>query len=125
MTQPAVIPVFTIGILGPPGAPASLTETALGNSGDTVSVNWATSPVQAVVLTTNAVNVAFLPPVSAAFLQLRVSQDATGGREINWPAILWEGKSPPTLSTAPNAQDLIGLFWNGTSFYGWVKLNFG
>lgn len=41
-----------------------------------------------------------------------VKQDGTGGRTLTWPTtvpILWAGGSPPVISAAPNALDIISL----------------
>lgn len=45
-------------------------------------------------------------------------QDATGSRTYAWPsspAIKFTGGSAPAASTAPNARDLVGFYYEGTN----------
>lgn len=44
---------------------------------------------------------------------LILMQDSTGGRVITWSGIKWPNGQAPTLSTAPNAIDIITLVWAG------------
>lgn len=55
---------------------------------------------------------------------LKLTQDATGGRTITWPAsVKWPAGTAPTLSAA-NKTDIITLTYDGTNFYGSSQLNF-
>ncbi len=50
-----------------------------------------------------------------------IRQDATGGRTITWPASVdWAGGTPPTMSTAANALDIVVFetLDGGTNWYG-------
>lgn len=63
------------------------------------------------------------PPVSgkACYITLILKQDATGGRTVTFPAsVNWSGGTAPTLSTDPNAVDVLKLLTTdgGTSWYG-------
>lgn len=50
---------------------------------------------------------------------LIVKQDATGGRTLAFgSAYKWPGGSAPTLSTAPNAVDVLTFISDGTVLYG-------
>jgi hypothetical protein len=52
-------------------------------------------------------------------VSVALTQDATGGRTISWPAgTLWAGGTPPTLSTTGAAQDLFALVRLGGAWYG-------
>lgn len=56
-----------------------------------------------------------------------LKQDATGSRVPTWfSGILWEGGSPPTLTTTANKQDVFRFLTIGSgSYLGWtVGLNF-
>jgi hypothetical protein len=50
-----------------------------------------------------------------------LTQDATGSRTVTWPAsVKWSGGTPPTLSTAANAVDILVFetIDGGTTWYG-------
>lgn len=50
-----------------------------------------------------------------------IKQDSTGSRTITWPtSVRWAGGTPPTLSTAASALDIVVLetLDNGTNWYG-------
>ena len=54
-------------------------------------------------------------------LRLYLQQDGVGGRTVAWPAsIRWPGGSPPPLSTAPDAIDVLffGSFDGGVTWEG-------
>lgn len=55
-------------------------------------------------------------PANQTFgITLRIEQDATGGREITWPAsVKWAGNKPPTLTDGVGKVDYIALVtWDG------------
>lgn len=57
--------------------------------------------------------------------QLRVLQDATGSRVPTLPSGKWAGGSAGTFSTAGDAEDILSIYYNGTSYYyqltkGWA-----
>ncbi len=61
------------------------------------------------------------------WLELYITQDATGGRTLAWPTnIIWQGSAPPTLSTSPNAIDKVFLryFLAGDVWIADVAKNF-
>ena len=100
-------------------------EDALGSSGSgTVNIDWTVAQKQAITLT-GTPTFTFTAPPGPTTVQLRLTQDGTGGRTVTWPAILWVSKTAPTLSPAANAVDIVSLFWNGTSYYGTYSQNFG
>lgn len=48
-----------------------------------------------------------------------VRQDATGNRKLTWNSVYkFPGATPPLLSTAPNAVDVIQFFCDGSTMYG-------
>lgn len=53
----------------------------------------------------------------AGTLTLEITQDATGSRLVTWAGnVLFPGGTPPTLSTAANAVDLVVFRWTGTQW---------
>ena len=89
---------------------------ANGNqAGPTFNVDWTLANKQSIVLTGN-VALTFTNPLNVSNLLLRVTQDPTGSRLLTFPASAkWPGGLAPTLSTAPNAVDLIALLWDGAA----------
>lgn len=51
-------------------------------------------------------------------LTVVMKQDATGGRSYVLPSAKWEGATPPTSSTTPDAIDIRTFFYDGTYTYG-------
>lgn len=87
------------------------------------NVDWSASNFQTITLTADT-TLTFTSPGGVAMLQLRVVQDATGGWSITWPTIKWEGGSAPSLTGTAGSEDLVFLYFNGTSYYGWIRKNF-
>lgn len=95
----------------------------------TTTVNWNNGSYQNVGIgTSQGAYLAFTHPTngSLAKLQLRIKQDATGSRIVNfWPStVLWPGGTAPTLTTTAAKSDIINCTWNGTSDYCQSALNF-
>ena len=66
-----------------------------------------------------------LQSTSRGTFVLRITQDGTGSRFINWPAnIKWSGNVAPTLTTTAGATDIITLVYDNTFYYGTYALNF-
>ncbi len=57
--------------------------------------------------------------------QLRVVQDGTGGRVPTLPAGKWPGGAAGSFSTAAGAEDILSIYYDGSSYYyqlskGWA-----
>jgi hypothetical protein len=66
-----------------------------------------------------------LQSTSRGTFVLRITQDGTGNRFINWPAnVKWSGNVAPTLTTTAGATDIITLVYDNTFYYGTYALNF-
>tara|TARA_Y100000401_G_scaffold83699_1_gene68992 strand:- start:435 stop:1715 length:1281 start_codon:yes stop_codon:yes gene_type:complete len=61
-------------------------------------------------------------------LKLKQPSSGSAGTVGTWGAtgktIKWAGGSPPTLSTANDAEDILTFYYDGTSYYGVGSLNF-
>lgn len=58
-------------------------------------------------------------PVAGALYSIKILQDAIGSRTLTYsPAIKWPGGTPPVLTTAANATDIITLYYDGVNYYG-------
>ena len=84
----------------------------------TATVDWSAAHYQSVRLTGDA-TLTFIKPGGAAWLALVVQQDGTGGWAVTWPgSVLWEGGTPPTITVAAGAVDLIMFYCDGTTYFG-------
>lgn len=96
-----------------------------GNSGATPTVDWNRGQKQKITMDTASVTFAFTAPAGPCNILLRVVQDGNGNRTATWPAtVKWPGGTAPTLSSAPNAIDIVSFYFNGTDYYGVASLNF-
>lgn len=52
--------------------------------------------------------------------QLRLIQDATGGRTVAWSGLSasrWLGSTiAPAINSVPNGETLVSMFWDGVNF---------
>ena len=75
-----------------------------------------------VVLTGNT-TLAFTNPKIGTYI-IKIKQDATGNKTLNFPTIKWSDAAVPTITTTPNAVDLITLIYDGVDYYGSCLQNF-
>jgi len=88
-------------------------------------INWTAGQKQEVFLTGNA-TFSFIAPTGPANLILRVIQSGAGSNLVTWPGtVKWVNSTPPTLSTAANAIDIVAFYYNGTNYFGVLSPNFG
>jgi hypothetical protein len=102
-----------------------VTVYAVGNSGTALTLNRANGGAQTVTLTgTCTITLAGATAGQVSTLDLVLTQDATGGRSVVWPAtVKWAGGAAPTLSTAVGAVDRIVLttYDGGLRWFGDVR----
>lgn len=128
-TGPSGGPTGATGRTGPTGAtgPESPTIPVIddGNSGTAKTINWTTGISHKVTLTGNCA-FTFTAPPGACWLQLRLTQDATGSRLATWPAsVKWAGGVAPILTTTPTTGiDIVTFWYDGTTYYGIATLGF-
>jgi hypothetical protein len=99
-----------------------LTQPSSINSTSTTTLDLSTGNVLQVVLTGNT-TLAFTNPKIGTYI-IKIKQDATGNRTLNFPTIKWSDAAVPTITTTPNAVDLITLIYDGTDYYGSCLQNF-
>jgi hypothetical protein len=103
--------------------PGALKQFANGNSGaGQVTIDWSKGPAQEIILTGNCNFNLYtgLTPGEPTWVQLRVRQDATGGRVPTFSALLTPGGTGLTLSTGALALDIISFYYDGTLLCGTV-----
>ena len=93
-------------------------------TGTTQTVDWDNGNVQTVDLESATGNVTLTlnnPEIGATYI-VKVIQDSAIALDILWPVVvLWQGGTPPVISTTLNGFDVITLLWDGTNYLG----NFG
>jgi hypothetical protein len=99
-----------------------LTQPSSINSTSTTTLDLSTGNVLQVVLTCTTI-LAFTNPKIGTYI-IKIKQDATGNRIINFPTIKWSDGAVPTITTTANAVDLITLIYDGVDYYGSCLQNF-
>lgn len=98
-----------------------LSTVATSGSSQTIS---AANGVVDITLTANCTLATSGTAAGAAYtVTLILRQDGTGSRTVTWPTTTkWAGGTPPTLSTAASAVDVVTLTTvdNGTTWYGFL-----
>jgi hypothetical protein len=99
-----------------------LTQPSSINSTSTTTLDLSTGNVLQVVLT-GSTTLAFTNPIIGTYI-IKIKQDATGNWALNFPTIKWSDAAVPTITTTPNAVDLITIIYDGTDYYGSCLQNF-
>jgi len=97
-------------------------DTELANT--ILSVDWTKKNKQSITLSSSG-TVVFIDPQGPTSLLLKVVQDGTGNRVITWPSsVKWVQGVVPSLSTGGNSVDIVGVYFDGTYYYGNISHNF-
>ena len=117
-----VVAASPVTVTFPYNGGAAPSEYSIGNSGSSVAVNWANGASQFVTLTADA-TISFTGATAGNTYYLRIQQGGYGlKRVVGWPTnIVWNGGSVPTISTAAWTVDVIGCYYDGTNYYGYVS----
>jgi hypothetical protein len=75
------------------------------------------------VVLTGATTLAFTNPKIGTYI-IKIKQDATGNRTLNFPTIKWADAAVPTVTPTANAVDLITIIYDGVDYYGSCLQNF-
>ncbi|HVX90784.1 MAG TPA: hypothetical protein VHC20_04105 [Candidatus Paceibacterota bacterium] len=88
------------------------------------AIDWNDGNVRQLTLSSNA-TLSFSNGHAGGIYDLILTQDATGGRTVTWPAsVEWPSGTAPTLSTAANAVDTAHFVFDGTNYLGTFALNY-
>lgn len=89
-----------------------------GNSGAAKTITWTNGQQQKVTLNSNTTLTVSAPPAPGHY-QLRLIQDATGGRTVTWSGLTstrWGGSvAAPSLNTAANGESVVNIWYDGTN----------
>jgi hypothetical protein len=99
-----------------------LTQPSSINSTSTTTLDLSTGNVLQVVLT-GSTTLAFTNPKIGTYI-IKIKQDATGNRTLNFPTIKWADAAVPTVTSTANAVDLLTIIYDGVDYYGSCLQNF-
>jgi len=99
-----------------------LTQPSSINSTSTTTLDLSTGNVLQVVLT-GSTTLAFTNPKIGTYI-IKIKQDATGNRTLNFPTIKWADAAVPTVTPTANAVDLLTIIYDGVDYYGSCLQNF-
>lgn len=99
-----------------------LTQPNSINSTSTTTLDLSTGNVLQVVLT-GSTTLAFTNPKIGTYI-IKIKQDATGNRTLNFPTIKWADAAVPTVTPTANAVDLLTIIYDGVDYYGSCLQNF-
>jgi hypothetical protein len=99
-----------------------LTQPSSINSTSTTTLDLSTGNLLQVVLT-GSTTLAFTNPKIGTYI-IKIKQDATGNRTLNFPTIKWADAAVPTVTSTANAVDLLTIIYDGVDYYGSCLQNF-
>jgi hypothetical protein len=99
-----------------------LTQPSSINSTSTTTLDLSTGNVLQVVLT-GSTTLAFTNPKIGTYI-IKIKQDASGNRTLNFPTIKWADAAVPTVTPTANAVDLLTIIYDGVDYYGSCLQNF-
>jgi hypothetical protein len=104
------------------GATPQQMETTSGR----LTVDWSKGQKAKVLLSATPSRVQFLDPPGIGNFMLLIKQDSAGGRSItSWPAsVKWAGGTPPTITVAANAVDVLAFYYDGSNYWGVASQDF-
>jgi hypothetical protein len=98
-------------------------EYDIGTVSSNTTIDWSNGQNQKITLGAD-ITLSF-SNMGVGHKQLKVVQDATGGRTPTLPSGLWPDGTAGSFSTSANAIDILNIYWDGSSYYyqlstGWA-----
>jgi hypothetical protein len=85
-------------------------------SATTISVDHG-AYIKATIVANATLTLAKATTTSATLVTLALSQDAVGGRQVNWSGnVRFPGGTAPMLTATPNALDIFNFEWDGAGY---------
>jgi hypothetical protein len=89
-----------------------------GNSGTSKTIDWTLGTSHKITMTGNC-TFSFTAPPGPCWLQLRMTQDGTGGHTAVWPSMKWAGGSAQVLTpTLTTGMDIVSIYYDESAYYG-------
>jgi hypothetical protein len=92
---------------------------AAGNSGSSLTIDWSRALITTVTMTASC-TFAFSGALAGQAQTLILTQGGSGSYTAAWPTMKWSGGTPPTLTTTVGKIDFLTIFYDGSSYYGFV-----
>lgn len=94
-----------------------ISEYSNGNSGTSKTINWNNGNMQTVTMTGNCSFTFTAPTQGVGRLDLKVVQDATGGRNLTFPStVKWPDGEPAWTSMTGNQRCIVTFRYDGTHY---------
>ncbi len=87
-----------------------------GNISGGQNISWLASNHHKGTLTADITALTFTNPAASGWLTWVVSQDSTGGFEVNWSGISLSGNEP-VINTLPSSMSIVELYFDGTTYH--------
>lgn len=97
------------------------TINAVGNSGATLTVDWSLGAVATITLNNNC-TFTWSNAVAGQTLTLFLTQGGSGSYTVTWPTTKWSGGATPpsALTTTIGKTDIITIYYDGTTYFGFI-----
>jgi len=96
-----------------------------GSSGAAFTVDWRNGQKQKLTLTA-ACAISYTAPPGCGNFILKLVQGGAGGYAVTWPGtVKWPASVIPVISPALGAEDLISVYFDGTTYYQQAAQKFG
>ena len=92
-------------------------------SGASITVDWSLGSVHAITLTQSITSWSNSNPVAGQTITAFITQGGSGSYTISgghWGTTKWSNGTAPTLTTTVGKTDIVSIFYDGTSNYGFV-----
>jgi hypothetical protein len=95
-----------------------------GNSGTSKEINWNNGQNQKITMSGDC-TLTFAAPAGPGTFKLRIIQDASTARVMTWPTMKWQGALVLPITSTLSAIDILTVYYDGTSYYAQLGMNFG
>lgn len=96
-----------------------------GNSGSSKTIDWTLGNKQKITVTDDC-TLTFTPPAGPCNMVLNITIGGVGGYDFTYPGtVIWPNKVVPELNHVVGAKELLGFYYDGTSYFGTLSPNFG
>jgi len=100
-------------------------EVDNGNSGAAKTIDWGMGQKQKLTLTA-ACAISYTDPPGVGNFILKLVQGGAGGYTVTWPGtVKWPSSVIPVISPALGNEDLISVYFDGSTYYQQASQKFG
>ncbi len=92
---------------------------SLGSSGSSLNINWANGLISTITLTASC-TFTYSNVIAGQTMTFILTQGGSGSYTVTWPTTKWPSGLSPTLTTTVGKADFISIFFDGSTYYGFV-----